>query len=40
VVKYDELTSALPADTAMVSAAERTTAMWERFHAIRRRFIF
>ena len=40
VVKHDELTSALPADTAMVSAAERTAAMWERFHGIRRRFIF
>ena len=39
VVKYDELTSALPADTAMVSAAERAAAMWERFHGIRRRFV-
>jgi len=39
-VKHDELRSALPADTAMVSDAERTVAMWERFHGIRRRYVF
>ncbi|HYB83326.1 MAG TPA: hypothetical protein VED43_17170, partial [Mycobacterium sp.] len=38
-VKYDELLGVLPAGTAMVSGAERTAAMWERFHAIRRRYI-
>ncbi|HWT50331.1 MAG TPA: hypothetical protein VN255_17780, partial [Mycobacterium sp.] len=38
-VKCDELMSALPADTAMVTAAQRTAAMWERFHAIRRRYV-
>jgi hypothetical protein len=37
-VKFDDLGSALPADTAMVTAAERTAAMWERFHGIRRRY--
>ncbi len=40
VVKYDELTSVLPAGTAMVTAAQRSAAMWERFHGIRRRFVF
>ena len=39
VVKYDELIRTLPADTAMVSAAERSAAMWERFHGIRRRYV-
>ena len=39
VVKYDELLDALPADTVMVSPAERGAAMWERFRAIRRRYI-
>jgi hypothetical protein len=39
LVKADELTSSLPADTAMVSAAERAAAMWERFHGIRRRYL-
>jgi hypothetical protein len=38
-VKYDQLMSALPADTAMVTEAERTAAMWERFHGIRRRYV-
>lgn len=38
-VKYDQLMSALPADTATVTEAERTAAMWERFHGIRRRYI-
>ncbi|MBV9721332.1 MAG: DUF1214 domain-containing protein [Mycobacterium sp.] len=39
VVKYDELLSKLPADTVMVSEAERTAAMWERFRGIRRRYV-
>lgn len=39
VVKYDELLDALPADTAMVTPAERSAAMWERFHGIRRRYL-
>ena len=39
VVKHDDLLDALPADTAMVSAEERTAAMWERFHGIRRRYV-
>jgi hypothetical protein len=38
-VQYDELMRTLPADTAMVSAAERAAAMWERFHGIRRRYV-
>ena len=38
-VKYDELMRTLPAETVMVSAAERTAAMWERFNAIRRRYV-
>ncbi|ORV91949.1 hypothetical protein AWC11_09690 [Mycobacterium interjectum] len=38
-VKFDELMSALPADTATVTAAQRTAAMWERFHGIRRRYL-
>lgn len=37
-VKHDQLMSALPADTATVTVAERTAAMWERFHGIRRRY--
>jgi hypothetical protein len=40
VVKYDELLSALPADTTMVSTAERSAAMWDRFHSIRQRYVF
>ena len=36
---YDELVGALPADTATVSPAERTAAMRERFHAVRRRYV-
>ncbi|HTU99086.1 MAG TPA: hypothetical protein VMF13_01000, partial [Luteitalea sp.] len=39
VVKFDEVLGALPADTAKVSPAERSAAMWERFHAIRRRYV-
>lgn len=39
VVGYDELLGALPHDTAMVSEAERTAALRERFHAIRRRYV-
>jgi len=39
VVPHDELAQALPPDTATVSAAERTAAMWERFHGIRRRYV-
>jgi hypothetical protein len=39
VVPHDELSSALPADTAMVSAAERAAAMRERFDGIRRRYV-
>jgi len=39
VVKYDELVGALPGDTTMVSEAERTAAMWERFRGIRRRHV-
>ena len=38
-VKYDGLMSALPAGTATVTAEERTAAMWERFHGIRRRYV-
>lgn len=38
-VKSDELMTALPADTATVTAAERTAAMWDRFHGIRRRYL-
>jgi Protein of unknown function (DUF1214) len=38
VVPHDQLLSALPTDTAMVSAAERTAAMWERFDGVRRRY--
>jgi putative heme iron utilization protein len=39
VVKRDELLGALPEETAMVSESERATAMWERFHGIRRRYV-
>jgi hypothetical protein len=39
VVGYDDLRSTLPADTDMVSQAERTAAMWQRFHGIRRRYV-
>ena len=39
VVPYNELPRALPADTTMVTAAERAAAMWERFRGIRRRYI-
>jgi hypothetical protein len=38
-VEYAELMHALPADTAMVSTADRTAAMWERFRGIRRRYV-
>ena len=39
VVRYDELLSALPADTAMVTESERAAAMWDRFRGIRRRYV-
>ncbi|MBV8788191.1 MAG: DUF1214 domain-containing protein [Mycobacterium sp.] len=39
VVKHHDVLGALPADTAMVGPAERAAAMWERFHAIRRRYV-
>jgi hypothetical protein len=39
VLKHDDVLAALPADTAMVSPAERTAAMWVRFHGIRRRYV-
>jgi hypothetical protein len=38
LVKHADLADALPADTAMVTAAERTAAMWLRFKAIRQRY--
>lgn len=38
-VKLGDLSDALPEGTAMVSPAERTAAMWERFHGIRRRYV-
>ncbi len=38
-VKFDELMNALPEGTATVTAAERTAAMWDRFHGIRRRYV-
>jgi hypothetical protein len=39
LVAYDELLGDLPADTVMVSEAERAAAMWERFRGIRRRYV-
>jgi hypothetical protein len=39
VVSYDELHSALPADTTTINEAERAAAMWDRFRGIRRRYI-
>ena len=39
MVENDDLMRALPADTTMVSAAERRAAMWERFRGIRRRYV-
>jgi len=39
VVRDDQILAALPADTAMVTAAERTAALWERFRGIRRRYV-
>ena len=39
VVKCGELMRALPADTTMVTEAERAAAMWERFRGIRRRYV-
>jgi hypothetical protein len=38
VVKREDLTDALPPDTATVSAAERVAQMWARFNGIRRRY--
>ena len=39
VVSHDNLLSALPADTTMVTESERAAAMWDRFRAIRRRYV-
>ena len=39
VVSYDALPESLPADTTMVTEAERAAAMWERFRGIRRRYV-
>ena len=39
MVKHDELIDVLPADTALVDGDERSAAMWERFHGIRRRYV-
>ena len=39
VVKHDELLDALPEGTAVMTAPERAAAMWERFQAIRRRYV-
>jgi hypothetical protein len=39
VVSVGELADALPADTTMVTEADRAAAMWERFRGIRRRYI-
>lgn len=39
VVKHGEVLAALPADTTLVTPAQRTAAMWERFHGIRRRYV-
>ncbi len=38
-IKSDELMSALPVDTAMVTEAQRAAAMWERYRGIRRRYV-
>jgi Protein of unknown function (DUF1214) len=38
VVKHADLANALPSDTATVTEAERTTAMWLRFNGIRLRY--
>lgn len=38
-IAYDALPGELPAGTAMVTPAQRTAAMWERFHGIRRRYV-
>ena len=37
LVKLDDLPSVLPADSARVTAEQRTQQMWERFHSIQRR---
>ena len=39
VVSVGELADALPADTTMVTEADRAAAMWERFRGIRRRYV-
>lgn len=39
VVKHGEVLAPLPADTTLVTPAQRTAAMWERFHGIRRRYV-
>ncbi|SOX56804.1 DUF1214 domain-containing protein [Mycobacterium ahvazicum] len=38
VVKHHDIARVLPPDTATVGAAQRSAAMWERFHGIRRRY--
>ncbi|KRE34776.1 hypothetical protein ASG82_00775 [Mycobacterium sp. Soil538] len=38
LVEYGQLAEVLPADTATVTAQERTAQMWLRFRAIRRRY--
>ena len=38
LVKYSDLAQALPPDSAMVTAAERTAAMWLRFNGVRQRY--
>ncbi len=39
VVKHHDIPRALPSDTATVTAQERSAAMWERFHGIRRCYV-
>ena len=36
---YNDILGALPPDTATVTGAERSAAMWERFRGIRRRYV-
>ena len=38
-VSYDALPGILPADTTMVTEAERAAAMWEHVRGVRRRYI-
>lgn len=39
VIKHDDIPHALPPDTATVTADECSSARWERFHGIRRRYV-